>query len=82
MEAIAWKYYIVWCVWLIVQIGIVYFFFPETYGLGLEEIAQIFGDDISHIKKAGDRAIVDDDVSLKKTNSIGKGQTTHVEQVV
>lgn len=82
MEAITWKYYIVWCVWLIVQIGIVYVFFPETYGLGLEEVAQIFGDDISHIKRAGDKAIVDDDISLRKTNSVGKGNTTHVEQVI
>lgn len=57
MDAIQWKYYIVWCVWLLVQIGIVYFFFPETHGLELEEIAQIFGDDVSNIKLAGNIAV-------------------------
>lgn len=35
----------------------VYFFFPETYKLGLEEVAQILGDDITDITmsdKGGD----------------------------
>lgn len=44
MEAIEWKYYIVWDIWLVCQTLIVYFFFPETHGLGLEEVAQVFGD--------------------------------------
>lgn len=46
MEAIDWKYYIVYDVWLVIQASIVYFFYPETYKLGLEEIAQVFGDEL------------------------------------
>jgi sugar porter (SP) family MFS transporter len=46
MKAIDWKYYIVYDVWLVVQITIVYFFFPETYKMGLEEIARVFGDEL------------------------------------
>ena len=57
MEAIKWKYYIVWCVWLVVQMGIVYFIFPETRGLGLEEVAQVFGEDISDGYAAGENAL-------------------------
>ncbi|EGV61796.1 hypothetical protein PSN45_000480 [Yamadazyma tenuis] len=57
MNAITWKYYIVWCIWLVVQICIVYFIFPETKGLGLEEIAQVFGEDVTEGLVAADQAI-------------------------
>lgn len=46
MEAITWKYYIVWDIWLFCMVAIVYFGFPETHGLSLEEVAQAFGDNI------------------------------------
>ncbi|VEU23302.1 DEKNAAC104428 [Brettanomyces naardenensis] len=39
---IHWKYYIVWPVWILVHITVVYFFFPETYGLSLEEVDEVF----------------------------------------
>ncbi|KAK9472186.1 general substrate transporter [Dipodascopsis tothii] len=42
MKAITWKYYIVYCCVLAVEIVVVYFTFPETGGKGLEEIAEIF----------------------------------------
>ena len=42
LEAIAWKYYIVFLVILIVILGTVYFCYPETNGYSLEEIAVIF----------------------------------------
>ncbi|CAN6674767.1 high-affinity glucose transporter Hxt2p [Trichomonascus vanleenenianus] len=42
MEAIKWKYYIVWCVVIGVHFTLIYFFFPETKGRGLEEVAEIF----------------------------------------
>jgi hypothetical protein len=44
MAAISWKYYIVWDLWLVIQTVLVYFFFPETHGLALEEVAEVFGD--------------------------------------
>jgi len=46
MTAITWKYYIVWCCWLVVQLAIVWLWFPETYGRDLEEVNQAFGDNI------------------------------------
>lgn len=42
MDAIAWKYYIVWCVVIAIHFTLIYFFFPETKGRGLEEVAEIF----------------------------------------
>ncbi|KAF4468288.1 hypothetical protein FALBO_4826 [Fusarium albosuccineum] len=42
MEAIAWKYYIVWCVAIAIHLTLIWFFFPETKGRSLEEVAEIF----------------------------------------
>ncbi|KAH3913771.1 hypothetical protein HBI56_079260 [Parastagonospora nodorum] len=41
LEAIKWKYYIVYDVWLLVELVIVYFLFVETSGSSLEEMAAI-----------------------------------------
>lgn len=44
---VGWKYYLVIICWCIVFIPIVYFFFPETARLSLEEISAKFGDDVA-----------------------------------
>ncbi|KAK2597881.1 hypothetical protein N8I77_012636 [Diaporthe amygdali] len=46
LESIGWKYYIVFCCFLVFIAATVYFYFPETKGYTLEEIAVIFdGED-------------------------------------
>ncbi|KAK6465612.1 putative hexose transporter [Scheffersomyces coipomensis] len=45
MEAIEWKYYIVYCCILACELVIVYFTYVETYGHTLEEVARVFGDE-------------------------------------
>src|SRR6266496_4766438 len=45
LAAIRWKYYIVYDAWLLVELLTVYFFYPETKGPTLEEMAKIFDGD-------------------------------------
>lgn len=48
LEAIQWKYYIFYCVFLLAELLIIYFFFVETKYLALEEITKLFdGDDVA-----------------------------------
>ncbi|KAF6822323.1 lactose permease [Colletotrichum musicola] len=42
MERIGWKLYLVYIVWICIEMAIIYFFFVETAGKTLEEIKYIF----------------------------------------
>ena len=42
LAAVAWKYYILFVVLLIIITVTIYFFYPETRGYILEEIARVF----------------------------------------
>ena len=46
MVSISWKYYIVYCVTLAIEVVVIFFFFPETRGLSLEEVAKVFGEHV------------------------------------
>ena len=39
LKNLAWKYYIFYCAWIAFEILFIYFFFPETHGKTLEELA-------------------------------------------
>jgi hypothetical protein len=74
-----WKYYIVYDVWLAVELTVVYFFFIETRNTPLEEIVKYFD---------GDAAILGGDLATEKSRhflveeGIGKtGDITQIEQV-
>lgn len=45
--AIGWKYYLIFIVLSGLMILIIYFFFPETKGLSLEEMSRVFGDPVA-----------------------------------
>lgn len=45
LQSIRWRYYIVYCVWLAVELVVVYFFYIETRNTPLEEIAKHFDGD-------------------------------------
>ncbi|KFH41526.1 Lactose permease-like protein [Hapsidospora chrysogenum ATCC 11550] len=44
LDSIGWRYYIVYCVWILVEIATVYLLFPETKGRSLEELSFMFED--------------------------------------
>lgn len=44
---IGWKYYLIIVCWCIVYLPMIYFFWPETARLSLEEISAKFGDDVA-----------------------------------
>ena len=52
LEHIKWKYYIVWCCVLVTNFFTIYFFYPETKGLSLEEVTQLFDGNEIHAKDA------------------------------
>ncbi|KAF7549509.1 hypothetical protein G7Z17_g6333 [Cylindrodendrum hubeiense] len=55
MDALEWKFYLVYVVWLVVETTIIYFLYPETKGPTLEEIAYIFdGPEAAHGKTGND----------------------------
>ncbi|KAH8900914.1 general substrate transporter [Thozetella sp. PMI_491] len=51
LAALQWKFYIVYCCWLAGVLSVVFFFFPETMGRTLEEIALVFDKEVY---KSGD----------------------------
>ncbi|KAI0008670.1 MFS general substrate transporter [Xylariaceae sp. FL0662B] len=42
LDRIGWKYYLVYCVWILVEIATVYLLFPETHNRTLEELSFMF----------------------------------------
>ena len=77
LAAIGWKYYIVWCCVLISNFLIIYFFYPETKSLSLEEVAQMFDG------SAAKRKVVDEEVTdgNAKQNVNVSETSKHVEYV-
>lgn len=49
LDSIGWKFYIYYCVWVVIVFLVVYFFFPETQGPTLEELAALFDGDKSQV---------------------------------
>ncbi|KFZ01877.1 hypothetical protein V500_00581 [Pseudogymnoascus sp. VKM F-4518 (FW-2643)] len=59
LDALKWKYYLVYVVWLVCETTVVYFLYPETKGPTLEDIAKVF--DGEPAKQ------MDDEKSIKST---------------
>ena len=53
--AVGWKYFLVVICWSVFFLPVIYFFWPETARLTLEEIGKQFGDDVAvHLTDATD----------------------------
>ncbi|KAJ3960927.1 hypothetical protein N0V92_002418 [Colletotrichum tropicale] len=46
MESLSWKYYLFYVGWLLVEIAVFYFLYPETRGYSLERMQEVFGEEI------------------------------------
>lgn len=46
MDSLGWKYYLVYVGWLLVEIAVFWFLYPETKGYTLERIQEAFGEDV------------------------------------
>lgn len=82
LEDIGWKYYIFYCVWIGFELVVVYFYYVETKGPTLEEIAKIFdGDDAKvarvHVKETGE---VLSDLTPVQSYSGEKGTSQVIER--
>jgi sugar porter (SP) family MFS transporter len=77
LAAIGWKYYIVWCCVLVSNFLIIYFFYPETNNLSLEEVEQMFDGNAANIKQVDEEAA---DKKAKELVGIAEA-SNHVEHV-
>jgi hypothetical protein len=68
LDALNWKYYIVYDVWLATELLVVYIFFVETMNTPLEEIVKYFD---------GEAALLGGDLATEKARTI-LGET-HIE---
>ena len=78
LSAIGWKYYIVYCCWLVVEFVFVYVFIVETKGLSLEETAALFdGEDAARALGNATHEIRHDDLPDEK----GSGSYTPTNEL-
>lgn len=89
MDAINWKYYIVYCCWLAVELAFVYFFFVETRYTPLEEIAKYFDGDEARVGGAAATDVareklaqLEDEGKLTTTRTADDARVENVEQKV
>lgn len=61
LSALGWKYYIVYDVWLFIELCVVYFFYIETRNTPLEEIVKFFD---------GEQALLGGDLATEKARAI------------
>ncbi len=77
-----WKYYLVIIIWCIFFIPFVYFYFPETARLSLEEVSKNFGDEVAvHVNDATDEQRQKLDEFLKSKDVMGLEREEKVQEV-
>jgi hypothetical protein len=65
---LGWRTYIIFAVLNALWVPIIYFFFPETKGLELEDVDRLFSGEVSQVdlsEKAGDEERVENVMDVK-----------------
>jgi MFS family permease len=75
---VGWKYYLLFIILTAINIPLVWYYFPETKGLSLEEIGEKFGDEVAvHLTN------ITEEEKLKLDEAIRQGkdgeENTHLE---
>jgi len=80
LKNIAWKTYIVFCVWCFIQASVLYFLVPETKNRTLEELDEIFSSK-SPVKKSLEKKKldVDTDANVIHVNVIVHDKSSHAD---
>ena len=79
---IGWRFFIVFAVACLIQIPVVYLFFPETAGLTLEDIDLVFKDaTIKNVIKSSRKQNVADMESAVRHNELLKNRTQYKESI-
>jgi len=74
LKHIAWKYYIVYDIWIAIELVVVYFFYIETRYTPLEEIAKHFDGEVCFYPCPTD---VKTKTNISQDAIIGGGAATH-----
>jgi hypothetical protein len=80
LESIQWKYYVVYCIILVAITLTVYFFYPETNGHSLEEMARIFDGEAAAVPQEG-RVMGSISVAKEINGDMKHRDTSHVEKL-
>jgi hypothetical protein len=79
LEKIQWKYYVVYVILLVIITATVYFFYPETIGHSLEEMARVFDGDTAAV---ADELRIQEEVKAREEKGTDlKSSVSHVEEV-
>jgi len=83
MDSLGWRYYLVYCGWLLVEVAVFWWLYPETKGHTLEKIQEVFGEELRYDgpeEKGGDEKaavleqeiLEDGGVDAEKTRTPGR----------
>jgi len=81
LDAIKWKYYMVFCIWLAIELVVVWWFYIETRNTPLEEIAKHFDGDEALVGGATSTGRKHEaDVELTMVNKKGVSEVVRVDE--
>lgn len=75
LEAIQWRYYLVYVVILVIITATIWFFYPETNGHSLEEMARVFDGDNADVIAQGEAGEI-----VEKRMSVSGAIVQHEEK--
>ncbi len=82
LAALEWKYYLVYVAVLVCLVPLIYFLFPETRGLPLEQIARCFGDELEEPGQVSQQGVYEFPSRTNKeseTEELEKATSDHIE---